>query len=169
MNNPMNAPLPSIFDPTSFMQDVVEGVGSTTLTPIPAGEYLALIGQGDKDVNPVPFQDKNTNEQRLRLDITFELVDDSGAIRAAIDGRDPKLTQGFFIDLIPNTFRLDMSKGKNVQLNRLREAVGQNTGSGWSPPMLRGAGPLKISVIVEPDKQDREVLRNKIKSFGKPA
>ena len=157
----------NVFDPAAFMQGTVEGVGSTTVTPIPAGEVLALIGQ-DNSVRPNTFQDKTTGETRVRLDVTFDILDDSGAIRAAIDGRDPKITQGFFLDLVPGTFQLDMGKGKNVQLNRLREAVGQNDGRAWSPPMLMGAGPVKLQIVVEPNKQTGE-LQNRIKSFGKPA
>lgn len=169
--NKMSAPMPStpsVFDPNEFAQ-AVEGVGSTSITPIPPGEYLALVGSGDNDVKPSPFTDPRTNETRLRLDVTFELIDDSGAIRSAIDGRDPRHTQAYFLDLVPGTWKLDMSKGKNVQLNRLREAVGQNTGQAWVYTMLKGAGPLKLVMSVEQDKQDKDVLRNRIKSVGKPS
>ena len=167
MNNPLPA-TPSVFDPNEFSTPV-EGVGSTSVTVIPAGEYLALIGSGENDVRPVPYTDQKTNQQKLRLDITFDLVDDSGAIRAAIDGRDPRHTQGFFTDLIPGTWKLDMGKGKNVSINKLREAVGQNTGAAWVYTMLRGAGPLKLNIVVEPDKQDPSLMRNRIKTFGRPA
>ena len=168
----MNNPLPQsagVFDPTAFASMPVEGVGSTAVTPLPAGEYLALIGDKDTDVRPVPFQDQKTGESRLRLDVAFNILDDSGALRAQIDGRDPRHIQGIFCDLIPGTWQLDMGKGKNVTLNKLREAVGQNTGAPWVYTMLRGAGPLKINVTMGPDKQDNSIMRNNIKSFGKPS
>ena len=44
---------------------------------------------------------------------------------------------------------------KNVKLGRLREALGQNkNGQAWSFGMLKGAGPIKVSI--EPDKKNPE-------------
>src|SRR5262249_3688257 len=129
-------------------------------------EYIALIASDENAVKAVPFNDKATGEQRVRLDVTFDIIDDGGMVKAAIDGREPRIIQGYFLDIAGGM--LDMSKGKNVQLNRLSEAVGQNPGVAWTPPMLRGAGPVKLNIVIEQDKQDKEVYRNRIKSIGKP-
>jgi len=167
-SDPMSQPLPGSSDPfdaNAFMTQTYEGVGSTQVTPIPAGRYVALIGANDADVNATSFTNKKTNEQGLRLEVAFNLLDDSGALRAAIDGREPRINESFFLELDAKG-RLDMGKGKNVRLNRLRAAVGQNTGAAWSPMMLRGAGPLQLDIVVEPDKQDPTIPRNRIKSIG---
>lgn len=157
------------FDEEAFANEMVEGVGSTTVTPIPAGDYFATIG--DK-IKLSPFSRKDTGEPGALINVPFLIVDDSGAIKAAIDGRDPIHYESYFLDVTRNSqgkIVLDMGKGKNTKLNRLREAVGQNTGAAWSYPMLCGAGPLKIKIGVGPDKNDKELMRNHLKAVGKLA
>lgn len=177
MTNPfspgaLSQPIPSTdgpsdpFDANAFMQQTVEGVGSVTVTPIPGRRYIALIGNDEKDVQVTAFTNRKTQEQGLRLAVTFNLIDDDGMIKTAIDGRDPKITDSFFLDTIPGSYRLDMGKGKNVRLNRLRAAVGQNTGGPWGIPMLKGAGPLILDIVVEPDRETPDVPRNRIKAYG---
>lgn len=179
MNDPFSGPtamdkqLPASdpFDLEGFMNQEVEGIGSTTVTPIPAGKYFAMIGPEERDVRLASFTNKTTGEPGLQLFVTFHLIDDSGSLKAKID-REPRITHSYFLDtIIGDSGRagLDMGKGKNVALNRLRAACGQNTGGRWAPPMLRGAGPVSIDIIVEPDKTDREVLRNRVKAVGAPA
>lgn len=157
-----------VFSPDDFLNMAVEGVGSTVITPIPAGTYMALIGN---DENSVRFDRKERTDGKPghinMLSVTFEIIDDNGSLKAQIDGRDPKHTQFFFVDLGPDG-KLDMSAGKNVNLNRLRSALNQNTGAPWSPSMLRGAGPVAIQMVVQPDKRDRDTPRNHIKAFGRP-
>lgn len=166
---PSDAPFPgadSVFDPNTFMSMTTEGVGSTTVTPIPAGEHLAIIGIGENDVKPVPYKDSKTNEAKVRLEVTFDLHDPDGRLKAEL-GRDPRYTESYFLEFVPGTYTLDMGKGKNVRLNRLREAVGQNTGAPWAPPMLRGAGPVKLQMAIQPDKQDPSIPRNSLKAIGR--
>ena len=43
-----------------------------------------------------------------------------------------------FLDMDENG-DLELGKGKNVDLGRLREALGQNTGGNWSPSQLVGS------------------------------
>jgi len=148
------------FDADAFMNQVTESAGDTTVTPIPADTYVAMIDDvkvrtGNKD-----------GRGWVSLDISYMINDDSGKIAAEI-GRPPKLSQGVFLD-VSDSGGLDMGKGKNVTLNRLREAVDQNRqGVAWAPPMLKGAGPLKIVVTQEPDKSDSTIIYNRVKSFGK--
>ena len=155
------------FDEESFFNESVEGVGSTSVTPIPAGDYFAMLG--DK-IRLQQFNRKDTGEPGAILNIPFELVDDSGAIRAQIDGRDPVHYESYFLDLAKGPdgkIKIDMGKGKNVKLNRLREALGQNTGAPWSPNLLKGAGPVKIKLGLQKDKDDPEVMRSTLRAVGK--
>jgi hypothetical protein len=161
-----------VFSADDFLNMAVEGIGSLVVTPIPAGNYLALIGQ---DENSIRFSANDRTDGKpgkyYMLSVTFDLVDDQGTLRAAIDGRDPKHTESYFVDMIdaPGVRpQLDMGKGKNVKLNRLREALGQNTGAPWQPSMLRGAGPVQLQLGVQPDKKDKSTPRNYIKAVGKP-
>ena len=151
----------SPFDMEAFMGQTVEAEGSTVLSPIPQGEYMAMI----EDVTPRAFARKDGKGHGMSLDIVFSLVDDDGKIREAIDGRDPKFNQAFFCDT-DTSGRLDMSKGKNIQLNRLRAALGQNTASAWSPLMLKGQGPVKITTGIEQSKQDSQMYFTRLKAVG---
>lgn len=150
-----------VFDPEAFMNQVTEAEGSTSIIPIPIGEYTAVISE----VVPKPFNrdDGSTGVQAL---VTFDFMDDDGKIREAIGGRDPKHTEGIFLDLDASG-GLDMGPGKNVRLNRIREAVGQNRpGVKWGLPMLKGAGPLKVTIGQEPDKKQKDVIYNRLKAVG---
>ena len=126
-----------MFDPDKFMQQTTSEAGSTTFEPIPQGEYSATID--DIKFRSVPTK----NGDSVVLDITWLL--NAPEVSKQL-GRD-KLTvrQSAWIDTDSNG-GIDMSKGKNVALNRIRDALGQNTaGKAWNPPMLRG-GAAKVQV-----------------------
>lgn len=142
----------SAFDPDKFMEQTADA-GSTSFEPIPAGEYTALID--DVVVR--------TAGDGVVMDVSCLLQDPETAAKL---GRDRLLVKtGIFLDLTPNG-GMDMGKGKNVRLNKLRDAVGQNK-PGWKYPMLKGAGPLKVTVGLRPDKNSPDVIYNDIKAFGK--
>ncbi len=118
-----------MFDEDAFMSSTSEGEMSTEFTPVPVGEYQAIVkkvgtrsGEGEKGAWAM-------------LDVTWA-IDDAGVTE--ITGMDnPSVRQSIFLD-ISDSGGLDMGKGKNIGLGRLREALGQNTGAAWSPSMLEG-------------------------------
>jgi hypothetical protein len=127
------------FNPETFLNTVEVGANSTSFEPIPDGEYLAHIPFDDSSLKP-----RVTNKGQLVLDITWELLDE--ALKAKLDRTKVTVRQSLFIDQTPQG-TIDRSKGKNVQLGRLREALGQNDPlKPWQPSDLRGAGPAKIKV-----------------------
>ena len=137
----------SVFDPEKFMEQA-PGAGSTNFEPIPAGEATALID--DAVVRAAG--------DGVVLDVTFLLQGGEG-----VNGK--KIRTGIFLDVTPNG-GMDWSKGKNVKLHRLRDAVGQNK-TGWKYTDLRGAGPLKVQVSHRAAKDGSDQVFNDIKSFGK--
>jgi hypothetical protein len=48
-------------------------------------------------------------------------------------------------------------------LGRLREALGQNK-AGVLFGAMKGAGPIRVSVIQEPDEKDASIIYNRIKA-----
>lgn len=129
----------SVFNPDTFLNQDEVGALSTSFEPIPDGEFEAHVGSGDDAVKA-----RTTNTGRAILDVTWEI--ENQQLKEQL-GRD-KLTvrQSVFLDLTPQG-TLDRGKGKNVQLGRLRDALGQNDPSRpWNPNMLRGAGPAKIRI-----------------------
>lgn len=122
------------FDADVFMQTAVTGASSTRVEQPDPGEYTAQVDKLDFD----SFQGKKGPTKTYnKLSVTWDITDES--VKATL-GRD-KVTvrQDMFLDLTESG-SLDMGKGKNVSLGRLREAVGQNDPSRpWSPTMLQGA------------------------------
>lgn len=117
----------STFNVDTFMHTETQEKGSTQATPVPEGEYPAVI----KSVNP-----RETKNGKHLLDIQWGIDDPKVSEEV---GRDfPEVRQSIWLDLTPS-MGLDMSKGKNLGLNRLREALGQNVaGKAWSPDHLDG-------------------------------
>lgn len=118
-----------MFDAEQFMQSTVEGEMSTESVPVPAGEYVAVVKSvgsrsGEKD-----------GKTWAMLDVTWEIDDPQVA---EVTGRDVNtVRQSIFLD-INDHGGLDLGKGKNIGLGRLREAVNQNGPQAWAPAMLEG-------------------------------
>ena len=127
------------FDAQSFLDASVTGSNDTKVVPVPVGEYMGIV---DK-VLPRQWQSKDGTQSGIALDV-FWLVEDANV--KAVLGRDVvTCKQGIMLDLTPEG-ALDISKGKNIGLGRLREAVGKNNANeAFSFSMLPGAA-ARISV-----------------------
>lgn len=107
----------SAFDPSAFLNQTTTEAGSTAIEPIPAGEYPALIDKVE------PRQVNGKNGPTIVIEVHYLLQDPATAQRI---GREKlQVRSSFWPDLAPNG-GFDMSKGKNVALNRLRDACGLN-------------------------------------------
>lgn len=141
----------SLFDPEAFLNTDVEGSCATSFAPIPVGEALLVI----KKVEP-----KSSGDYAI-LDVTF--IVDSEEAREETGQDEPTVRVGIFLDIDDNGL-LDLGKGKNVQLGRLRAAIGQNDGSAWSPAGMVGETCLG-QVTQRPDPKDSERIYNDVKQF----
>lgn len=117
-----------------FLNMSIEGASSTEM-PLPEpGEYRALVTEVSARTFTFKKGDRAGSEG-MSLDVTWQI--DDPAVKEAL-GYQPKVRQSVLLDLTPSG-GLDMGKGKNVSLGRLREAIGQNQdGRPWSPAMLNG-------------------------------
>jgi hypothetical protein len=147
-----------VFDPDTFMQEEVEGANDTVYPTLPAGEYTGMISK----VEPRQTEGKD-GKTFYPCDITWELMNVDPKILADLGRDKATVRQSIFLDLT-DSGTLDLGKGKNVQLGRLREAVGLNTG-GFSLRKLVGAGPAKLAIKLAPDKNN--VPRNSVSDVGK--
>lgn len=144
------------FDPDAFMNDAVEGAMDTKLDPIDPGEYQATI----EDIIPREFTGKD-GQNRVILDVVYNILDET--LLAKLGRTKLTVRQSLFLDMTPQG-QLDRSKGKNVQLGKVREAVRQNDpNQPWTPGYLKGAGPLLINVTQRPDKNS-DAIYNDVKS-----
>ena len=129
------------FDPASLFDSTTTEVNDTKILPIPEGEYLAVIESAEVKT----WASRDGLSSGLRLDVTW-LIDDEAAKTAT--GRD-KLTvrQGVMLDLNEAGNGLDMGKGKNVALGRLREATDLNAPVQTKNELGEAYGMKKASAI----------------------
>lgn len=136
----------STFDPNLFLQTQSTEANDTRLIPVPEGEFSGMI----KDLTP-----RTTSNGSPLIDINWSLEDP--AITAATGLQTATVRQTIWLDLTESG-GLDFSKGKNVSLGRLREAVGQNqAGKPWSPSNLIGAV-ARVKVTHSFDKNDSSIV-----------
>lgn len=118
----------------SFTEEVFE----TTIRPVPVGTYRGKIinveaFEGTSKKDGKPFEGLYVTYE---LELPEEVAQELGRTTA-------RVRQQIFVRRTPEG-RLD-PKG-NIQLGRLREAVGQNVGGPWAPRMLLAAPPLAVEV-----------------------
>lgn len=120
------------FNPEAFLAGEYKEAFSTQDPEIPAGEYTGIV----EKITPRQITPKDGGEARLLIMIDWQ-VDDENVRK--ICGRDKVIAQQkLWLDTEPNG-TLSTGKGRNAQLGRLREAVGQNKpGKPWSWSMLLG-------------------------------
>lgn len=122
-----------MFNPDQFLDMTINDSNSTQTVPVPVGEYTAIAGE----VKCRQWQSKaDPSKSGLTLDVTWEI--DDAAVKQLL-GRD-KVTvkQGIMLDLT-DSGGLDMGKGRNVGLGRLREALNLNQpGQSFSFSMIPG-------------------------------
>lgn len=133
------------FDPASFIDAVVTDANSIVSTPVPIGEHQAVAGE----VKIESWVSKDGTKSGLRAEIPWT-IEDNAAV-TAVTGRPKNIVrQSIMLDLSADGKGLDMGKGMNVQLGKVREATGLNTpGQPFSFRMIQGR-PAKIKVEHEP-------------------
>ena len=148
----------TMFSPDQFLDMQVDQANDTKLVPIPVGEYIAVISE----VKARPWTSKNDpSKSGIALDVQWD-IDDAGV--KALLGRD-KVTvkQGVMLDMTESG-GLDMGKGKNVGLGRLREACNLNQpGQPFSATMLTGRA-AKVSVV---HRVDGENIYSEVKAVAR--
>lgn len=147
-----------MFNPDQFLEMQITDANSTSTVPVPVGEYNAVI----EEVKCRQWQSKaDPSKSGLTLDIIWN-VDDS-AVKELL-GRD-KVTvkQGIMLDLT-EAGGLDMGKGRNVGLGRLREALDLNRpGEAFSFSRLPG----RVAKIAISHRIDGENIYAEVKSVAR--
>src|SRR3990167_5818340 len=115
---------PMSFDPKEFLSQTYDDPNSTHATPIPEGEYDAIIRS---HTDPKEFA-RDDGTKTLVVDINWLIEDASGKIAAKTNRKENFARQSLFLDVVVDGMGtitgLDMRVGNNVSLGRLREAVG---------------------------------------------
>lgn len=151
----------SQFDPEAFLDTTVDAPMETKRTPIPEGDqYIGTI----KDLK------LRTAKDRVIADITWSVLNVPEEVKARLGFQtDPTSRQSIFLDFDGNG-RLATGPNMNVQLGRLREALGQNQpGMAWKMLMLKGAGPAQLKVSNRPDPRDASIIYDEVASVTRLA
>lgn len=144
----------SAFDSAAFLaQAMAEGEMDTKYPTVPEGDYIAVIGDGEKDIQAVQREGKD-GEPFTVLEIQCNLIEEHKRPPDWPESLPFRARGGVFLEIEPDGKTISVAPGKNVQLGSVREAVNQNTGGAWSPLMLRGAGPLLVHVKHSPNEKD---------------
>ncbi|TXH57422.1 MAG: hypothetical protein E6Q97_04490 [Desulfurellales bacterium] len=126
------------FDPQVFAQTAIKAQLDTEIIPCPVGDYKFTIIKVDFRQNK-GAKEETKDRVFTSCDVTCEL--DIGLYPEVVEAtkRDKIiLRHGFLLDINEETGLLDVEAGKNVNLGRLREAVGQNDDSEWTFNQLIG-------------------------------
>lgn len=132
----------------------VTEAGSTTSTPVPEGEFLAQV----EKVDVAQWSKKDGSASGLKLNVLWEIQDEG--VKKLLERAKVTVQQQIMLDLT-DAGTLDMGKGKNVTLNRLREAVNLNkAGKPFSFPMLQG----QLAKVVVKHRPDNDNIYAEVKA-----
>jgi hypothetical protein len=135
------------FDSAQFLQGSVDGAMDTKILPVPDGEYAAII----EKIDARTWTSKDGLKSGVTLDVTWEISDEG--LRQELKRQKITVRQGIMLDL-DDAGKLDTSRGKNIGLGRLREALNKNVpGQPFSFNELPGCS-AKIKVTQRVDGED---------------
>jgi hypothetical protein len=135
-----------MFDPESFMNQTLDQPLETERKLVPPGEYRMRVGDFDSNAfETFDFTYKKgpkAGEAGSMHKFTCPVVIDDDRVRQAMSTDEPKVYVQCTLD-VDETGQLQWGPNRNVDLGKLRHAVGQNVaGQPWSIANLRGAGPF---------------------------
>lgn len=147
------------FDPDTFMQQNVDQPLETEYVLVPQGEYVARIGDFTSDAfERIDFDYKRgaragTPGVMHKFNCPFIIQDE--AVKAELQRDEVTIFKQIILDLNDDG-GLDFGKNRNIDLGRIRAAVGQNDAGPWSIARLRGAGPVMVKVVhVDFERKDK--------------
>lgn len=108
------------FNPAAFMEQVVTEANDTVVIPVPEGEYTGVVESFKIDT----WSSRDGTKSGVKLKLVWAL--DAPGLKEAIGGRDPKVNHDVMLDT-DERGNLDMGKGKNIGLGRLRAALDLNS------------------------------------------
>ena len=147
----------NVFNADAFLNTEITGEMDTKMIPIPDGDFNAQVAK-------VAFREVTQKDgvKRAIMDVTWDIIDEG--VKKETKLEKPMARQSVFLDLNEQG-GLDMGKGRNIQLGRLREAVGQNrSGKAWSPANLTG----QMAVVSIKQRIEGEDIYSDIKKVTKP-
>lgn len=159
----------STFDPAAFENTTVEQSSETHSTPVPEGEYTAIIDS--VKVNSIKIKNGDRAGQEVPiLRVIYHIEDDDGKLSSLLNREKVTVRQDIWLDTKGEGASMTLAFGpnQNVALGRLRDAVNLNKpGKPFNFKMLEGQGPVKITVT-NTDDVERGTTYDNVTRVGKP-
>lgn len=157
----------STFDPAAFEQMTIDQANETKSTPVPEGDYTALISK--VRVKTVDIKNGARAGQTVPiLEVNYQIQDDTGKLAEELNRDEVHVRQDIWLDVNENG-ALAFGPNQNLGLGRLRDAVGFNKpGKAFSFPMLEGQGPVVIHVTVDTNAETGDSF-NRVPRVSRPA
>lgn len=149
----------AVFDPQAFLNSTLPGANSTKREIVSPGVYPAAISNLEIKNGVVQKDGPNYGKPWVALNFRWNIRNEP--INAVMGQETVVVFDSCFLEL-DEAGGVAMGKGKNVQLGKLREAIGLNTG-----PIQFAAldgRVAKINVINEPYKDD---IQAKVTGYAK--
>ena len=139
----------ALFNPEEFMQQTVDKPLETEFKLCPAGEYEAAIDDFTAEaIESIDFEYKRgpkAGQPGQMVKFSCPFVINNEGVKAELNREKVVVTKQVILDMDENG-QLDWGTNKNIELGRIRQAVGQNVEGPWSIGKLRGAGPVMVKV-----------------------
>ncbi len=145
----------SSFNPETFLNTEISDSFDTERIAVPEGDFPATL----KD-----FKVRVTNTGSAVMDVFWIVLDED--VKEETGQAEPMVRQTVWLDMTEDG-ALDGRKGKNVDLGKLRDVLGQNQrGQVWTPGMLKG-GTAIVKVVHSIDRRDGTTIQADVKSVAK--
>jgi hypothetical protein len=133
------------FDPETFMNQTLDAPLEIERTLIPEGEYRMSVDDFTSDAfETYEFTYKRgprSGSEGSMTTFNCPIVVDDDKLKAELQTEKPMVFYRCTLDFNDDG-SLATGPNKNIDLGKLRHAVGQNQQGNWSINMLRGAGPF---------------------------
>lgn len=157
--------------------DINEFLGSSVNAPMATrperpepGTYLARIANVESadDIAKKWIKPPEGGRTWIKFEVPFDIIDE--ALLAKLGRTKPfRVSSDWRLDVVEGTSTPATGNGKNIDLGRLRAALGQNTpGQPWSFSQLPGAGPVKVTIVHQANKQNPDDPFVKVKGVAAP-
>ena len=147
-----------MFNPDQFLDMQVTDSNDTKSIPVPVGEYTAVA----EEVKCRQWTSKkDPSVSGLTLDVKWAI--DDPAVKELLGREKVTVNQGIMLDLT-DSGGLDMGKGRNIGLGRLREALDLNKpGEPFSFSMVAG----RVAKVSISHRVDGENIYSEVKGVAR--
>ncbi len=150
----------SEFNPDDLLHTAVEDANSTTIIPVPIGDWEGILGKPVFRQATIKKPGPRQGEIMTFMDLSIEVDDQE--VRDICQREKPSVRFSCILQLDDNG-QISTAEGDNVDFGRLREACGLNDDTSFTPSKFEAQN-VVINVKHRPDPDDPEIVYAEVKS-----